>query len=89
MIPEIVAPRYDPGAALAIDGATTAAWLEGFLRDELVGRRAITRAVLGLSGGIDSALTAVVAADALGPERVRTVMLPSFVPWRTSWLNAS
>ncbi len=33
--------------------------------------------VLGLSGGIDSALSAVVAADALGPERVRCVMLPS------------
>ncbi len=33
--------------------------------------------ILGLSGGIDSALSAVVAADALGPERVRLVMLPS------------
>jgi NAD+ synthase len=33
--------------------------------------------VLGLSGGIDSALTAVVAVDALGPGRVRGVRLPS------------
>ncbi len=33
--------------------------------------------VLGLSGGIDSALTAAVAADALGAGRVRCVMLPS------------
>jgi len=33
--------------------------------------------VLGLSGGIDSALTLAVAVDALGPERVRAVMLPS------------
>lgn len=33
--------------------------------------------VLGLSGGIDSALTAAVAVDALGAERVRAVMLPS------------
>jgi NAD+ synthase len=32
--------------------------------------------VLGLSGGIDSALTAAVAADALGPEKVWAVMLP-------------
>jgi len=32
--------------------------------------------VLGLSGGIDSALTLAVAADALGPERVRAVMMP-------------
>ncbi|HUK10784.1 MAG TPA: NAD+ synthase [Stellaceae bacterium] len=33
--------------------------------------------VLGLSGGIDSALTAAVAVDALGPERVHAVMMPS------------
>ena len=33
--------------------------------------------LLGLSGGVDSALAAVVAADALGPEHVRTFMLPS------------
>ncbi|RAI43992.1 NAD+ synthase [Rhodoplanes roseus] len=32
--------------------------------------------VLGLSGGIDSALCAAMAVDALGPERVRCVMLP-------------
>src|SRR5437764_6524087 len=32
--------------------------------------------VLGLSGGIDSALCAAIAVDALGPERVRAVMLP-------------
>jgi NAD+ synthase (glutamine-hydrolysing) len=34
-------------------------------------------ALLGLSGGIDSALTAVIAVDALGPENVRGVSLPS------------
>jgi NAD+ synthase len=33
--------------------------------------------LLGLSGGIDSALSAAVAVDALGPERVRCVMMPS------------
>ena len=33
--------------------------------------------ILGLSGGIDSALSAAVAVDALGPEKVRCVMLPS------------
>ena len=36
-----------------------------------------TRALLGLSGGVDSALVATIAADALGPENVRCVMLPS------------
>jgi NAD+ synthase (glutamine-hydrolysing) len=33
--------------------------------------------VLGLSGGIDSALTLAIAVDALGPDRVRAVMMPS------------
>lgn len=36
-----------------------------------------SKAVLGLSGGVDSALVATIAADALGPENVRCVMLPS------------
>jgi len=35
------------------------------------------RVLLGLSGGIDSALVAAIAADALGPENVRCLMLPS------------
>jgi NAD+ synthase len=35
------------------------------------------KALLGLSGGIDSAIVAAIAADALGPENVRCVMLPS------------
>ena len=33
--------------------------------------------VVSVSGGIDSALTAAIAADALGPERVHTVSMPS------------
>ncbi|NNF92199.1 MAG: NAD+ synthase, partial [Boseongicola sp.] len=36
-----------------------------------------SRALLGLSGGIDSAIVATIAADALGPDNVRCVMLPS------------
>ena len=35
------------------------------------------KALLGLSGGIDSAIVATIASDALGPENVRCVMLPS------------
>ena len=33
--------------------------------------------LIGLSGGVDSAITAAVAVDALGPDRVRCVMMPS------------
>ena len=46
------------------------------LRD-YVNRNRFPGVVLGLSGGIDSALSAAVAVDALGPDRVWCVMLPS------------
>ncbi len=46
------------------------------LRD-YVFKNGFSKAVVGLSGGIDSALTAVIAADALGPEAVRGVTMPS------------
>ncbi|MFA7588093.1 MAG: NAD+ synthase [Novosphingobium sp.] len=46
------------------------------LRD-YVNRNRFPGVVLGLSGGIDSAICAAIAADALGPERVWAVMLPS------------
>ena len=45
------------------------------LRD-YVDKNGFDSVVLGLSGGIDSALCAALAVDALGPERVRTVMMP-------------
>jgi NAD+ synthase len=45
------------------------------LRD-YVDKNGFKGVVLGLSGGVDSALCAALAADALGPERVRCVMLP-------------
>jgi NAD+ synthase len=51
------------------------AMVEG-LRD-YVNRNRFPGVVLGLSGGIDSALSAAVAVDALGPDRVRCVMMPS------------
>src|SRR5215475_4534337 len=46
------------------------------LRD-YVNKTGFPSVIIGLSGGVDSALTAAVAADALGPERVRTLMMPS------------
>ncbi len=44
---------------------------------DYVGRNRFPGVILGLSGGIDSALSAAVAVDALGPEKVWGVMLPS------------
>ena len=50
--------------------------LETGLRD-YAGKNGFRHAVLGLSGGIDSALVALLAADALGPEQVTCVIMPS------------
>jgi NAD+ synthetase len=44
---------------------------------DYVDKNGFPGAILGLSGGVDSALTLAVACDALGPERVRVVMMPS------------
>jgi len=41
------------------------------------GKLGFKKAILGLSGGIDSAVTAVIAARALGPENVRFILMPS------------
>ena len=60
---------------LAIDAALVERWLVQFLRDEF-GRRGFSRAVIGLSGGVDSAVTACLAARALGPANVIGLRLP-------------
>ncbi|MHC0053677.1 NAD+ synthase [Actibacterium sp. D379-3] len=46
------------------------------LRDYL-GKSGFKKVLLGLSGGIDSAIVATIASDAIGPQNVRCVMLPS------------
>ena len=44
---------------------------------DYVNKTGFPSVVIGLSGGVDSALTAAVAADALGPARVHAIMMPS------------
>jgi len=53
------------------------------LRDYM-GKSGFSGVLLGLSGGVDSALVAAIAADALGPGNVRCVMLPSEFTSRAS-----
>lgn len=61
---------------LAIDAPLAKRWLVEFLRDELTRRRGFDKAVIGLSGGVDSALVAYLAAEALGPENVTAIRMP-------------
>jgi NAD+ synthase len=67
-----------------INAAITAQWLEAFLRDELIVRRNIHRAVVGLSGGIDSAVTTYLCARALGAENVYAFRMPYATSSRAS-----
>jgi NAD+ synthase (glutamine-hydrolysing) len=56
---------------------------------DYVGKNGFPGVLLGLSGGIDSALVLAIAVDALGPEKVRTVMMPSPYTADISWIDAS
>ncbi len=62
-------------ANLCIDTDLARKILTGFIRSEL-GRAGFTKAVIGLSGGIDSALSCYLAAEALGPQNVLAVRMP-------------
>ncbi|MEO0923408.1 MAG: NAD+ synthase [Pseudomonadota bacterium] len=53
------------------------------LRD-YIAKSGFEKVLLGLSGGVDSAIVATIAADALGPDNVRCVMLPSEYTSRAS-----
>ena len=74
----IEAPQADDTPR--IDASLVERWLIDFLRDELVRRRGIENAVVGVSGGVDSAVVAFLCARALGPDHVLGVRMP----YRTS-----
>ena len=57
------------------DPEKIAAYLESWIKEKFAEAGA-SRAVLGISGGIDSALLAALLAKALGPENVTGVMMP-------------
>ena len=81
--PHGTAAALQPLAAvdpMAMDCALVERWLVEFLREEVTGRRGFKDVVLGLSGGVDSALVAFLAARAFGAEHVHGFSLP----YRTS-----
>ncbi len=55
---------------------------------DYIGKNGFPGALLGLSGGIDSALVLAIAVDALGADKVRTVMMPSPYTAEISWVDA-
>jgi len=65
---------------LALDCPLVHKWLVAFLKDEVVRRREFTKGIVGVSGGVDSSLTAFLAAEALGKDNVIGVRMP----YRTS-----
>jgi NAD+ synthase len=71
--------RPDAAGALAVDCALVTEILTGFVREE-VRKVGFERGVIGLSGGIDSALTLAVVCRALGPENA----IPVIMPYRAS-----
>lgn len=71
----ITRPEKKTISNLEINAELARQILTGFVRSEIT-RTGFTRAVLGLSGGIDSALSCYLAAEALGPENVLAVRMP-------------
>ncbi len=78
MLPVIRAQGFDPNSdqCLSINAPLVTDWLVRFLKDECIRRRRITKAVLGLSGGVDSAVVAYLCARAFGPENVFAYRMP-------------
>ena len=76
-----------PHADLSLNTAVVRSFLVRFLADE-VRSAGFTHGVVGLSGGVDSAVTAFLAAEALGRENVTAVMMPYRASSRESLLDA-
>jgi NAD+ synthase (glutamine-hydrolysing) len=75
----VSAGPFVPPLPLDIDPKLTEEWLVHFIKHEM-DQRGFTKALVGVSGGVDSAVTAYLAARALGPRNVIGVRMP----YRTS-----
>ena len=77
------------GEVVAVPELEAQAWaaLVTGVRD-YVGKNGFPSILIGLSGGVDSALVLTIAVDALGADRVRSVMMPSPYTADISWIDA-
>ncbi len=80
------APSGEIHPVPSLEAQAWAALVTG-VRDYL-GKNGFPGAIIGLSGGIDSALVLAVAVDALGADKVRAVMMPSPYTADISWIDA-
>lgn len=69
-------PRPDDTSPLELDLALVERALVGFIHDEVVRRRGFRKVVLGVSGGVDSAVSLFLAVRALGAENVHGFRMP-------------
>jgi NAD+ synthase (glutamine-hydrolysing) len=69
-------PRPGDPDLLTLDLELVHKTLLGFIREEVVERRGFEGVVVGVSGGVDSAVSLFLAAEALGPENVTGVRMP-------------
>lgn len=77
-LPVLRATTKDPHTddVLRINAPLVVRWLVNFLRDECIRRRGVNKTVIGLSGGVDSAVVAYLCARAFGPENVFAFRMP-------------
>ncbi|KAA0224919.1 NAD+ synthase [Fimbriimonadia bacterium ATM] len=79
-------PEEDP--LLDLNPHLVADWLVKFLQDECVRKRGISRAVIGLSGGVDSAVTTYLCARAFAPENTFVFRMPYTISSPESFAHA-
>jgi NAD+ synthase (glutamine-hydrolysing) len=86
---ELAADSAPSGAIAVVPSPEAQAWaaLVTGVRDYL-GKNGFPGAIIGLSGGIDSALVLAVAVDAIGADKVHAVMMPSPYTADISWIDA-
>ena len=89
MLVEVEADGQVHGTVNALPGSEALVYQALVLgtRDYL-GKNGFPGAIIGLSGGVDSALVLAIAADALGADKVRAVMMPSRYTADTPWIDA-
>ncbi len=85
-IDESHTPRGDIAPVPELEAQAWAALVIG-VRDYL-GKNGFPGALIGLSGGVDSALVLALAVDAIGADKVHTVMMPSPYTADISWIDA-